>query len=130
MKVINKENQFLTGAMYAPFCRTLAAPIEEWEQDIKNMAELGYNCVHGFAEWHDIEYKKGEFDFTLIDHMVDCAHKYGITRWKQILGGDVKIGFTKEMVALSIGYPNQSASKTNVYDDMEEIAENMEGLGI
>ncbi len=79
MKVINKENQFLVGAMYAPFCRTLAAPIEEWEQDIKNMAELGYNCVHGFAEWHDIEYKKGEFDFTLIDHMVECAHKYGIT---------------------------------------------------
>lgn len=79
MKVINKENQFLTGAMYAPFCRTLAAPIEEWEQDIKNMADLGYNCIHGFAEWHDIEYKKGEFDFTLIDHMVDCAHKYGIT---------------------------------------------------
>ncbi len=79
MKVINKENQFLVGAMYAPFCRTLAAPIEEWENDIKNMADLGYNCVHGFAEWHDIEYKKGEFDFTLIDHMVECAHKYGIT---------------------------------------------------
>lgn len=79
MKVINKENQFLTGAMYAPFCRTLAAPVEEWEQDIKNMADLGYNCVHGFAEWHDIEYKKGEYDFSLIDHMVECAHKYGIT---------------------------------------------------
>ena len=79
MKCINKPNQFLTGAMYAPFCRTLAAPMEEWENDMKNMAELGYNCVHGFAEWHDIEYKKGEYDFTQIDHMVECAHKYGIT---------------------------------------------------
>lgn len=79
MKVINKENQFLTGAMYAPFCRTLAAPMEEWEQDIKNMAELGFNCIHGFAEWHDIEYNKGEFDFTQIDYMIECAHKYGIT---------------------------------------------------
>lgn len=79
MKIINKENQFLTGAMYAPFCRTLAAPIEQWEQDIKNMADLGYNCIHGFAEWHDIEYNKGEFDFSQIDHMIECAHKYGIT---------------------------------------------------
>ena len=79
MKVINKPNQFLTGAMYAPFCRTLAAPMSEWEQDIKNMADLGYNCLHGFAEWHDIEYEKGKFDFTQIDHMVDCAYRHGVT---------------------------------------------------
>ena len=75
MKVINKENQFLTGAMYARFCRTLAAPIEEWEQDIKNIAELGYNCVHGFAEWHDIEYKKGEMVQNYIISNVKCYER-------------------------------------------------------
>lgn len=79
MKVIHKPHQFLTGAMYAPFCRTLAAPMEEWEQDIRNMKELGFNCIHGFAEWHHIEYEKGHFDFSQIDHMVECASRYGIT---------------------------------------------------
>lgn len=61
----------------------------------------------------------GDLPFFTKSDGVKYAHKYGITRWKQILSGDVKIGFTKEMVALSIGYPNQSASKTNVYDDMD-----------
>ena len=39
------------------------------------MKDLGYNCLRGFAEWHDIEYEKGHFDFTKIDHFVECAHK-------------------------------------------------------
>lgn len=62
MKRISEK--FLTGAMYAPFCRTAHAPMEEWKQDMANMARLGYTCLHGFAEWHDIEYEKGRFDFT------------------------------------------------------------------
>ena len=76
MKIIDKR--FLTGSMYAPFCRTLCAPMEEWDRDMQNMAKLGYNCLHGFAEWHDIEYEKGRFDFTKIDHFVACAHKNGL----------------------------------------------------
>ena len=70
--------RFLTGAMYAPFCRTLHAPMEEWDNDMKTMAELGYTCLHGFAEWHDIEYEKGDFDFSKIDHFVSCAFKNGL----------------------------------------------------
>lgn len=77
MKMIN-NGEFLTGAMYAPFCRTLAWPMQEWDNDMKNMKELGYNCVHGFAEWHHIEYEKGKFDFTQVDHMVECAHRHGL----------------------------------------------------
>ena len=57
MKIIS--DKFLTGAMYAPFCRTLHAPMEEWDRDMANMAKLGYTCLHGFAEWHDVEYEKG-----------------------------------------------------------------------
>lgn len=75
---INIDERFLTGSMYAPFCRTMHAPMEEWDTDMKNMAKLGYNCLHGFAEWHDIEYDKGHFDFTKIDHFVDCAHRNGL----------------------------------------------------
>ncbi len=73
--MINITDKFLTGAMYAPFCRTKHAPIEEWDRDMKNMADLGYTCLHGFAEWHDIEYQKGRFDFSKIDYFVECAVK-------------------------------------------------------
>ena len=38
--------------------------MEEWQRDMDKMAELGFTCLHGFAEWHDIEYKKGVFDFS------------------------------------------------------------------
>lgn len=79
MKKEIAKGRFLTGAMYAPFCRTLAVDESEWDKDLKNMADNGYTVVHGFAEWHDIEYKKGEFDFSKIDHMIECAHKHGLT---------------------------------------------------
>ena len=69
---------FIAGAMYAPFCRTKSAPMEEWDKDLKTMKELGFSCVHGFAEWHDIEYEKGRFDFTQVDYFVECAFKNGL----------------------------------------------------
>ena len=76
MKTISQK--FLCGAMYAPFCRTKHAPMCEWQGDMNKMAELGFTCLHGFAEWHDIEYEKGRFDFTKIDHFVECAHNAGL----------------------------------------------------
>jgi len=77
MKKISEK--FLCGAMYAPFCRTKHAPMSEWQQDMDKMAELGFTCLHGFAEWHDIEYEKSVFDFSKIDHFVECAKKAGLT---------------------------------------------------
>ena len=67
------------GTMYAPFCRTLAVDMSEWDADFANMQALGFNCVHGFAEWHEIEYEKGKFDFSRIDTMIECAAKHQIT---------------------------------------------------
>lgn len=75
---IRIDDRFLTGSMYAPFCRTKHAPMEEWDRDMQNMKELGYTCLHGFAEWHDIEYEKGRFDFTKIDYFVETAVKHGL----------------------------------------------------
>ncbi len=74
----NIRDTFLTGAMYAPFCRTKHAPIEEWDADMQKMAQLGYTCLHGFAEWHDIEYEKGHFDFSKIDYFIETAVKNGL----------------------------------------------------
>lgn len=78
MSAIRINDLIMAGAMYAPFCRTKHAPMEEWDKDMQNMAELGYTCAHGFAEWHDIEYDKGHFDFTKIDHFVECASRHGV----------------------------------------------------
>jgi len=72
------NERILTGAMYAPFCRTTPPPMEEWDADMAKMAAAGYTVAHGFAEWHDIEYTKGQFDFTQVDHFIDCAHRNGI----------------------------------------------------
>ena len=47
--MIKVNDRFMTGAMYAPFCRTKHAPMDEWDKDMKNMAELGYTCLHGFG---------------------------------------------------------------------------------
>lgn len=69
---------FLGGTMYAPFARTLSVDISQWDKDFENMQRMGFTCVHGFAEWHDIEYNKGVFDFSAIDHMVACANRHGI----------------------------------------------------
>ena len=76
--MITINNRFMTGAMYAPFCRTRHASMSEWDNDMKTMKELGFTCLHGFAEWHDIEYDKGHFDFTKIDYFVECAVKNGL----------------------------------------------------
>ena len=66
-------DSFLGGTMYAPFCRTLCVDVSQWPQDFANMKCLGFNCVHGFSEWHDVEAQEGIFDFSKIDAMVHCA---------------------------------------------------------
>lgn len=72
------RNGILGGTMYAPFCRTLSVDMSEWDADFARMEKLGFNCVHGFAEWHEIEYEKGKFDFSRIDYMIECAAKHNI----------------------------------------------------
>lgn len=67
------------GAMYAPFCRTKYVDQSAWDGDIKTMSELGYTCLHGFAEWWRIEYVKGQFDFSQTDYLIETAFRHGVT---------------------------------------------------
>lgn len=67
------------GVMYAPFCRTEYVNTNVWEQDIRTMSELGYNCLHGFSEWFRVEREPGVYDFSEVDLLVSLCHKYGIT---------------------------------------------------
>jgi beta-galactosidase len=72
------NNNFMTGAVYAPFCRTINPPIDSWQNDLEKMADLGYKCFHGFAEWHDIEKKDNVFDFSNVDRIIELGDKYGL----------------------------------------------------
>lgn len=59
----------------------------------------------------------GDLPFFTKSDGVKYSHKFGLVRWKQILSGHVRIGFTKEMVALAIGYPDNTNSITNAYNN-------------
>ena len=72
------QSELLMGAMYAPFCRTLYADPSEWDGDLKRMAEMGFNCIHGFTEWWRIEKEDGRFDFSETDALADCCQRHGI----------------------------------------------------
>ena len=54
-------------------------PAEQWERDIKRIAELGFEFTH-FAEfsWAFLEPEEGIFDFGWLDTCVALAEKYGL----------------------------------------------------
>ncbi|MEM6380892.1 MAG: beta-galactosidase, partial [Bacteroidota bacterium] len=49
-------------------------PEDQWERDLKRIAELGFEFVH-FAEfaWIDLEPEEGKYDFVWLDKVVDLA---------------------------------------------------------
>jgi beta-galactosidase len=52
-------------------------PEDQWERDIKRIAELGFHFIH-YAEfaWARMEPDDGRFDFAWLDRAVDLAEKY------------------------------------------------------
>ena len=79
MSILVDAAKIPVGAMYAPFCRTQYAGMAEWDADIRRMAEMGFSCLHGFAEWWRIEKRKGEYDFTEIDCLIETSARRGVT---------------------------------------------------
>lgn len=54
-------------------------PEDQWERDIKGIAELGFDFVH-LAEfaWARMEPEDGKFDFAWLDRVIDFADKSGL----------------------------------------------------
>ena len=54
-------------------------PEEQWERDITNIAEMGFEFTH-FAEfaWAQLEPTEGNFDFTWLDKAVQIASDNGL----------------------------------------------------
>ncbi|AUS04353.1 beta-galactosidase [Pseudotamlana carrageenivorans] len=71
----------------------------DWEQDIKNISELGFEFIH-LAEfaWVDMEPQEGVYTFGWLDEVIDLATKYKL---KVILGTPTAIS----PVWMGIKYP-------------------------
>ncbi len=78
MSAPGQLDRLMMGVMYAPFCRTLPPPAEDWDRDLGRIRELGFSCLHAFVEWHSIEREPGRFDFSLPDRIVELAARHGL----------------------------------------------------
>ncbi|MCU7492594.1 MAG: hypothetical protein HF309_12410 [Ignavibacteria bacterium] len=75
MRHLIKDTYFPFGSQYyrAP------SPLEEdWEEDLKNMAALGFNTVKFWVQWRWNNPSEGEYYFDDIDRLMDLASKYNL----------------------------------------------------
>ncbi len=70
-----KEQLITSGIYYYPE----QWPKNQWERDIKKIAEMGFEFVH-LAEfaWFKMEPKEGVFDFTWLDEALQLCIKYNL----------------------------------------------------
>ena len=79
----------------------------EWERDIKNISEIGFEFIH-MAEfaWIDMEPKEGGYNFEWLDEVIKLATKYNL---KVILGTPTAIS----PVWMGIKYPEIYLMESN-----------------
>lgn len=94
-KFFPKEDLMAIGIYYYPEHWDKS----EWERDIKNIAEIGFEFIH-LAEfaWADMEPQEGVYNFTWLDEVIALAEKYNL---KVILGTPTSI----TPVWMGIKYP-------------------------
>lgn len=75
LKVIDEKNLMEVGSYYYPE----QWPESEWERDIKNMSELGFEFTHyGEFAWSTMEPEEGKYDFAWLDKAIELATKYNL----------------------------------------------------
>ncbi|HEX2866956.1 MAG TPA: beta-galactosidase [Ignavibacteriales bacterium] len=75
MRHLLKDTYFPFGSQYyrAP------SPMEQdWEEDLKNMSELGFNTVKFWVQWRWNNPAEGEYYFDDIDRLMELASKYNL----------------------------------------------------
>lgn len=79
-KFFHKEDLMSIGIYYYPEQWNK----NDWERDIKNISELGFEFIH-LAEfaWANMEPKEGVYNFRWLDEVINLASKYNL---KVILG--------------------------------------------
>ncbi|MCD7936676.1 MAG: beta-galactosidase [Tannerellaceae bacterium] len=75
VKIINERNLMEVGSYYYPE----QWPESEWERDIKNMSELGFEFTHyGEFAWSTMEPEEGTYQFEWLDKAIALAEKYNL----------------------------------------------------
>ncbi len=75
LKVIDENQLMEVGSYYYPE----QWPESEWERDIKNMHELGFEFTHyGEFAWSTMEPTEGKYDFAWLDKAIELAGKYNL----------------------------------------------------
>jgi len=75
MKNLLKEKYFLFGSQYY---RAPSPYQEDWERDLKNMSELGFNTVKFWVQWRWNNPAEDEFCFDDVDRLMELAQKYNL----------------------------------------------------
>jgi len=73
MKNLLSKNYFPFGSQYY---RAPSPPPQDWERDIKQFKELGFNSIKFWVQWRWNNPKEGQYYFDDIDKLMDIAHKY------------------------------------------------------
>jgi beta-galactosidase len=73
--IFPESELFATGVYYYPE----HWPQDQWERDLKNMAEMGFEFTHfGEFAWAFMEPEEGKYTFEWLDRAVELAAKYGL----------------------------------------------------
>jgi beta-galactosidase len=73
--VFPDSDLFATGVYYYPE----HWPEEQWERDLKNIADLGFEFTHfGEFAWAFMEPEEGKYTFEWLDRAVELSAKYGL----------------------------------------------------
>ncbi len=69
---------FLYGGSFVPLALDAHVPMEQWEDGMKQMRDLGLNAYRAFVAWNRIEIKEGFRDFKELDYSLELAAKYDL----------------------------------------------------
>lgn len=75
MKHLLSSTYFPFGSQYY---RAPSPHHEDWDKDLKNMADLGFNMVKYWVQWRWNNPTEGEYYFDDIDELMNLAHKHGL----------------------------------------------------
>lgn len=75
MKELLSSNYFPFGSQYY---RAPSPHRKDWENDLKNMSDLGFNTVKFWVQWRWNNPKEGEYYFDDIDELMDLSSKYNL----------------------------------------------------
>lgn len=61
------------------YYRAPSPPPEDWDRDLQQMADLGFNMVKFWVQWRWNHPEEDRFYFDDIDRLMDLAQKHGLT---------------------------------------------------